>query len=113
MKAYKLWDTERTEFKCKQFHFHAPSEHTFNTKLYDVEMHIVCGHDKAEGDKEPRNFSVLGFLFREGKSNPFLNALIKNQEVNWSLLDSDGSFGRYFTYNGSLTTPTCDEVVTW
>ena len=31
-------------FVLKQFHFHAPSEHTIDGKHYDVEMHIVHEH---------------------------------------------------------------------
>lgn len=39
----KLHDeTDKTkEFTPLQLHFHAPSEHTFNGKHYDLEMHIV------------------------------------------------------------------------
>mgnify|MGYP001571981960 CR=1 FL=1 len=28
-------------FSLLQFHFHSPSDHTFNGKNYDLEMHIV------------------------------------------------------------------------
>lgn len=28
-------------FMPLQFHFHAPSEHTFDGKFYDLELHIV------------------------------------------------------------------------
>jgi carbonic anhydrase len=40
-----------------QLHFHAPSEHTFNGKHYDLEMHIV----NANSDKSA--LSVIGILF--------------------------------------------------
>jgi carbonic anhydrase len=45
----KLHDeTDKTkEFTPLQLHFHAPSEHTFNGKHYDLEMHIV----NANSDK--------------------------------------------------------------
>lgn len=34
-------DERRTEaYKPLQFHFHAPSEHTFDSKHYDLELHI-------------------------------------------------------------------------
>ena len=35
-------DADKTkEFAPLQLHFHAPSEHTFNGKHYDLELHIV------------------------------------------------------------------------
>lgn len=39
----KLQDESNTfkEFVPLQLHFHAPSEHTFNGKHYDLELHIV------------------------------------------------------------------------
>ena len=36
-----LPDGEKHWFKPAQFHFHSPSEHTFNGKQYDLEMHFV------------------------------------------------------------------------
>lgn len=40
---FKLRDESNTfkEFVPLQLHFHAPSEHTFNGKHYDLELHIV------------------------------------------------------------------------
>lgn len=34
-------DNKSEEYKVLQFHFHAPSEHTFDGAHYDLEMHIV------------------------------------------------------------------------
>ena len=35
-------------FAPLQFHFHAPSEHTFNSRNYDLELHIVHSYpDKS------------------------------------------------------------------
>ena len=51
-------DADKTkEFVPLQLHFHAPSEHTFNGKHYDLELHIV----NANTDKS--QLSVLGILF--------------------------------------------------
>ena len=30
-----------SQYELKQFHFHAPSEHTFNGSYYDLELHLV------------------------------------------------------------------------
>jgi carbonic anhydrase len=39
-KEYFGADTE-IQFNAKQFHFHNPSEHSYNGKLFDLEMHTV------------------------------------------------------------------------
>ena len=47
-----------------QYHFHAPSEHSINGQLMDLEMHIV--HQIEPGLKGKTSFShgVLGFMFK-------------------------------------------------
>jgi len=44
------------EFKLVQFHFHTPSEHTVDAKLFDMEMHLVHVNEQSE-------IAVLGFMF--------------------------------------------------
>jgi len=43
-------------FKLVQFHFHTPSEHTVDSKQFDMEMHLVHVNEKNE-------IAVLGFMF--------------------------------------------------
>jgi len=43
-------------FTLRQFHFHTPSEHTLDSKQYDMEMHLVHTNEKDE-------IAVLGFIF--------------------------------------------------
>jgi carbonic anhydrase len=54
-----LYDETRTkkEYEPLQFHWHAPSEHTFNGKHYDMELHIV--HKNTDASE----LSVLGIFF--------------------------------------------------
>jgi carbonic anhydrase len=60
-------DVDKTkEFVPLQLHFHAPSEHTFNGKHYDLELHIV------NANTDVTQLSVLGILFdvEDGGSSP-------------------------------------------
>jgi len=43
-------------FTLRQFHFHTPSEHTLDSKQYEMEMHLVHTNEKDE-------IAVLGFIF--------------------------------------------------
>merc|ERR1719225_1701390 len=44
------------EFKLVQFHFHTPSEHTVDSKQFEMEMHLVHVNKASE-------IAVLGFMF--------------------------------------------------
>jgi len=48
------------EFELKQFHFHTPSEHTIDSKQYEMEMHLVHVNEVGE-------ICVLGFIFTLGQ----------------------------------------------
>ena len=39
---------EEIKFNAKQFHFHSPSEHTYNGKYFDLEMHTVHLEDQGK-----------------------------------------------------------------
>lgn len=114
------------------------SEHTVDGKMYPLELHVV--HVKV-GEPDPLNtpkgLSVTGFFFEVDGDNtntalaPLTNALAQIETadaqvdfsaVGFSLVDLlkpvapiDGAArsSRYSTYEGSLTTPTCNEVVEW
>lgn len=48
-----------------QLHFHAPSEHTFNGKHYDLELHIV----NANADRSDLSVISISFDVQDGGSN--------------------------------------------
>jgi len=108
---------EGIQYELIQFHFHTKSEHTLAGQHYPLEVHLVH-KNTATG-----NLVVIGVFFETGNENPFLqhfiNDLPDQKDEHFSsaeivsvndLLPLDR---RYYTYNGSLTTPPCSEIVNW
>lgn len=105
------------KFDLAQFHYHTPSEHTFDGEFFPIEFHFVhvC--------RETHQLAVLGHVFKHGKGNMFFDNLIQYDPLRpMSTLDVPGinftklkSFieGDYIHYDGSLTTPPCSEEVLW
>jgi carbonic anhydrase len=120
---------EGQKYQLKQFHFHRASEHTLNGQSYAMEVHFV--HLAAPGSARP-GAVALGFLLERGASSPAwkkiwtgLPAASPNpkntaEHAEHTLTQVDQvdaralipKRGRYYAYEGSLTTPGCDEIVT-
>ncbi|KAJ9575443.1 hypothetical protein L9F63_007694 [Diploptera punctata] len=119
------------------FHFHwglrnyRGSEHRVNGIRYPMEMHVIHRKQSYGSINEALEYNdglaVLAFFFQlREKDNQKLNPLVKQlrdvteegQSVQLdttftmsSLLPRDLDI--YYTYKGSLTTPPCNEAVTW
>ncbi|WP_170317620.1 carbonic anhydrase [Paroceanicella profunda] len=111
--GYAMIDGER--YDLKQFHFHAPSEHTVGGAHFPMEVHFV--HADADG-----RLAVIGVMLQAGGNNSLFRTLMflaPKQEgaespagqIEPRELVSDVS--RVIRYQGSLTTPPCSETVLW
>ena len=81
------------------FHFHAPSDHTFHEKYFELELHIVHvdKHTKELG-------AVLAVIFdrKEGgsRTNKFIASLspeLIGEEGEFTVVDTEYNTGYYET----------------
>jgi len=103
-------------FELKQFHFHAPSEHTINGRHADMEMHLV--HKAKDG-----TVAVIAVMIKQGTENRSFTSIWENLptpeksevQVARTVDATDLIPGNhaYYRYRGSFTTPPCTEGVIW
>ena len=122
-------DSNGVGYVLKQFHFHwgrksgEGSEHSVDGTHFDAEIHFVFAKDGG-GKRDVNALSVVGVLCKEGhacsdvweqlkvptKSGCESHVHIKYKDL---MPDEAVECGDYFTYEGSLTTPPCSEIVQW
>ncbi|XP_028840687.1 carbonic anhydrase 4a [Denticeps clupeoides] len=128
-----------TTYKAVQFHLHwgrnggPGSEHTIDGEQYPMELHIVHMKQKfsslSEALQDPTGVAVLGFFYEVSKlPNNKYGQLIKilesvptkNASATFSsplslnqLIPREQNLTGYYRYEGSLTTPGCNEAVVW
>ncbi|NXE87292.1 CAH4 anhydrase, partial [Menura novaehollandiae] len=127
-------------YKAVEFHLHwgvpgvqniPGSEHSIDGERYAMELHVVHIRedvsDVAEAKKKADGLAVLAFFVKVDEENKNYAALLKELEnVKYkgqsaqmdplplsSLLPPEEDLGRYYRYEGSLTTPDCHEGVIW
>ena len=128
----KIVTLDGSVFTGEEIVFHTPSEHKINGKTFDMEMQLIY-YAKSNGDIAKQ--VILSFLFVKtpGVYNKFLDDLdffslpnAKNPErdivndlfipkvflASNEELDSTFKPFSFYTYNGSLTMPPCNEQTT-
>ncbi|XP_033126916.1 putative carbonic anhydrase 5, partial [Anneissia japonica] len=120
-------------YNAAQLHFHwgsvssQGSEHTIDGMEYPAELHIVHVKDGltlAEALTDPSGLAVLGFLIEVSDEDnddfaPLIDAIVDLDDdvvLNTSIVLGDiipNDVSAFYRYDGSLTTPTCDEAVIW
>lgn len=95
------------------------SEHLLNGVRGVAEAHLVTTYVDSAGDTV---YAVVGRVFEEGDADPCVAKMITSQnstgddrtisDFNLKEMFPD-TISSVITYNGSLTTPTCDEKVFW
>jgi len=115
VESYLTIDNRR--YDLKQFHFHAPSEHLVKGEQYDMEVHLV--HEGSRGE-----LAVVGVLYQRGDESDFIRSLWEHipPEPGGEYLAKGATIrpsvmippaGKFYTYDGSLTTPPYTEGVLW
>ncbi|XP_072890106.1 carbonic anhydrase 4-like [Hemitrygon akajei] len=127
-------------YLATQFHLHwgngsrsGGSEHWMDGRQANMELHIVHrqqGLNLTQVFNYPEGLAVLGFLIQiesnisENQAWKNLTKLVSNLTEDGDKLTLNGTFSmmdligsidltKYYRYNGSLTTPECNEVVLW
>ncbi len=105
------------QYALVQFHFHHPSEEQIAGKRFDLVAHLV--HQDSQG-----HYLVIAVLFKSGSVNPFIRVLWTNlpketgkevivKKVVLNAEDMLPGDRNYYMFEGSLTTPPCNEGVSW
>lgn len=98
-----------SKYKLIQYHFHKPSEHNLNGKIFNMEVHLV--HKSLIDD----HYLVVAYFILFDKSIKIKNIFddsinLKNRPALNLNKELDGKF---YYYNGSLTTFPYSANVTW
>ncbi|NWT81301.1 CAH4 anhydrase, partial [Lanius ludovicianus] len=129
------------KYKAVEFHLHwgvpgepqnmPGSEHSIDGEKYPMELHVVHIRedvsDVTEAKKTTDGLAVLAFFVKADEENKNYATLLselenikyKGQSAQMdplplsSLLPPEEDLGRYYRYEGSLTTPDCFEGVIW
>ncbi|KAF4655592.1 hypothetical protein FOZ61_007491 [Perkinsus olseni] len=122
---------EEDTFVLDHFHAHwgltdeSGSEHLLEGMAHPMEVHFVHYNEKygSVGDDKGKagGLAVLGVFFEIGDANPEIEKILEAVKTGSDTFGSIDLYGlipedagtKFFGYDGSLTTPTCDENLLW
>jgi len=121
---YTIPGKEATQGTALQLHLHwgasddVGSEHQLDGVQHSAEMHMVTSYK----DGETTLYAAVGRLFKVGDANPEIAKMITAMKAGTGTSERDihgldlsalypSSINKAMGYAGSLTTPTCDEIV--
>lgn len=124
----------KSQYTCKDYTFHSPSEHTLDGARFPLEIQIM------NKDNDSEQMLGIALFFREGKtSNKFIAALMEaaGDAPRWNMAASAKSMNAairdafdlnllvpkseqhpgghltFYNYEGSLTSPPCTKGIDW
>ncbi|XP_053989539.1 carbonic anhydrase 1-like [Hylaeus volcanicus] len=122
-----------SRYTLDQMHFHWPAEHTVDETRDALELHFVHYDNKygnaSEAAKHENGIAVVATLFELDTQDNFdlmpivkaielvrkwagkSTAMMRFKVIPYLFLPKDHT--TYYRYNGSLTTPECQESVMW
>lgn len=114
-------------YKAVNYHIHAPSEHRVNGRSYAMELHVVHKRNISnprDGREHYFKGSAVGILFDIGnETKPCVKKLLNPLpsvscsacvgEVDLKACFQEQFAASYYNYDGSVTTPPCNERMEW
>jgi len=126
--GYVIFEKKGVKYRydLKDIYFHMTSEHRFNGLSGDIEMHLVHVKNnewissKNITDLDTENsYLVIGILMKVASSKDHENLAklnIRNKKgpvTDFNITEFPPLRKPFLFYEGSLTTPNCDESVNW